>query len=553
MGHTVFYRLRAEDNTPCKNEDGFGNISGPCGPVPGARHDLRGPNTISGRLVSPCCHVEVAYQLSDSNSDQQFTADLVGMRPEGSKFRWVEFHDLTNDNLIGRYHFNPSSDSIAVTYQPGNGSAPIFRARFGHPGGYISPWKESTVADSIPYDVHVFSPRWNCITLPPKGICPGLILPIDPTDGKVNEVCLALNPNEDVRSWVAFVQFGLNAKKIKFASGTVTAPGPMEVCFNAFPPTGGELCFYVQAFDAGGNPGPMEPLGCVKVAPKEGLPVPSITGGSPVGDTDVFQVDWVCPPAVERFDIALTPAPAKSERRFLQFEPSGAIREWGIIQTDRVPTAFGDNAPEFTDQLDLINGVNYTVKIRATTGYRDERDEGNWSAPFKLKWLTHNNPVPQVPWPMRNSPGITGEALMQWDSEESLLCVQIGEVPITSIGRTLPADSLEPYLFYDLPLVAYLQDTTPGSEGNFLQVSHRFDELLTKKALNDELQIIDFSAKVTPNPVTQRGNLWLRIEQAVMSGKRYQVHLAIHEPNGEIREIIRTNEVTVPLVLEATN
>ena len=553
LEETVFYRLRAEDNTPCKNDEGLGNISGPSGPVPAARHDLMGPTTISGRLATPCCHIEVAYQQTDSNKNLPHTAFLVGRRPDASHFRWVEFADVTNDKFIGRFHFSPGSDTISTGYQPGNYTSPIFRARFGHPGGYISPWRESSAADTRPLNTHIFSPRWNCATPPPKGICPGLHFPIDPSSGEVNDICLLLNPNADIKSWVAYVQFGINGKKVKFDSGTVTTPGPLEVCFNAFPPTGGELCFYAQAFDAGGNPGPMELLGCTKVAPKHGLPTPSITGGNPVADSNLFQLDWVCPPVAERFDVALTPAPANSERRFLQFMPSGIIRHWGIIQTDRVPTAFGANAPEFSEKFDLVKGVNYTAKIRATTGYGEERDEGDWSDTYQLKWLTHTDPVPQVPWPMRNSPGITGEALMEWDADDSLFYVEIGDLPVTNLASPLPADTLEPYLFYNFPLVAYLQETSPTSEGKFLQVTHRFDEILTEKDGGNELIIIDQAVKIRPSNGNASLSLWLRIDQPVMIGKRYRVFLVMHEPNGEIREVLRTNEVFAPLILQKNN
>ena len=435
----------------------------------------------------------------------------------------------------------------------------MFQARFGHPGGYISPWRNSLAGDTLPRNTHTFTPRWTCVEEEINGPCPGLHFPIDPSDGSLNDICLILSPNADVKSWAAYVQFGVNGHKMKFAGENIDpdVAGPIEICFNQFPPTGGELCFYAQGFDAGGNPGPVEPLGCVKVAPKGGLPIPSITSGAPAtetipgADANDYILDWVCPPGAERFDIALTPPPAGALETFLQVEASGAIREWGTIQTARVPTAFGANAPEFSDQITLVNGVGYTAKVRAASGFGAERDEGDWSQPFALHWLNQDESLGEVPWPMRDSPGITAtKPLLVWDSVEKILRVEIGEVPsqvppVPPSAPPLPADSLDPYLFYDLPFVAYLQEVSAGADGKILQVTHRIDELFTQDVVGGGLWIIDQSVMFTPGPLSLSYRMWLRIDQAVFAGREYRVFLVMHDSNGEIQEILRTDPVLV--------
>nr|NIP97139.1 hypothetical protein [Akkermansiaceae bacterium] len=46
--------------------------------------------------------------------------------------------------------------------------------------------------------------------------------------------------------------------------------------------------------------------------------------------------------------------------------------------------------------------------------------------------------------------------------------------------------------------------------------------------------------------VNGQPRLWLRIDQGVLSGHTYEVFLVMHDQNGEIREVLRTNEVQVP-------
>jgi len=550
-GKTVYYRLRAEDDTPCKVA-GLGNLSGLSGPVPGARHDLTGPDTVDGFLLTECRRLTANHIQITSAPGRPYTATLRAQRPAGSRFHWVEFRDVTNNRFIGRHLFTPGQNLLTAEYQPANNSSPVFAARFGHPGGYAGTWRNSNAPDAVPYATHTWTPQWDAE--PGPGDCGGLHLPVDPESGELNDLCVILNPGADVKSWITYVQLGVNGAKTKFASGKVTAPGIVQACFSAFPPHGGELCFYAQGFDAGGNPGPMESLGCVKVAARNGLPVPSVTGGAaaapgiPTAGPDDFRLTWNCPPGAERFDAAFTPPPPGAQRMFLEADSSGALREWGTLETPRVPTAFGANAPEFARVFGLVEGVNYRAKVRAVTGHGDERDEGQWSLPFAVKWLTAPAAA-SVPWPQRDAPGVTGNAVLAWDSTDAQLRVLIGRVPavIQSPTTPLPVDSLEPFFFHRLPLVAYLRDTTPGVPDRMLQVTHKVDKLLGL-TLPGGLVITDQSIKL----ITSGANtdIWLRLDQPVLNSHSYEAFLVLHDERGELREVRRTNTTAVPALIE---
>ena len=308
------------------------------------------------------------------------------------------------------------------------------------------------------------------------------------------------------------------------------------------------ICYYVQGFAPGGNHGPMELAGCVKVAPVDGLPRPTITHTQPsievvpTASVHAHNIAWYCPPGAERFEIALWPIPAlATATTFIN------ARKWGLVETPRLAAGWGQTDFDFLRRLALVHGVNYRCRVRAVVGHGDERDHGPWSDPETLHWLNQPSNAPEVPWPMRDAPGITGSALMEWDDDDCILRVQIGELPVDSLNPTLPADSMEPYLYDDLPMVAYLRDTTPGANGKMLQVSRRLDEILTTSPApgTGPITIVDEAVKVSIGDGTPLGLLWLRIEQGVLSGHTYEVFLVQHNPNGEIREVLRTNPVLI--------
>ncbi len=554
---TVYYRLRAEDDTPCKDGAGLGNISGPTGPVPASIHDLIGPNGMGGRLDMDCCDIVIGYESANGVGAEPFTARLQAARPS-DQWQWVEFRSQSPNRFVGRYYFAPGKSSLTVAFQPAEFAAPTFGARFGHAGGRISEWSDATAADPLPFGRHTFTPRWDCTGTMDAGDCPGFYPPLHPETGELNELCVTFNAHADIASWIVFRQLGPNGRKTKVASGNVVTPGPITVCDGTFPPHGGELCYYIQGFDAGGNPGPMEPVGCVKVAPRDGLPVPTITGTAPdATETGTQHLEWFCPPGAERFDLAFSPPPSNAESTFFVFEAGGAIREFGIFETARVPTDFGANAPAFADTMKLIEGVAYRFMVRSAAGIGDERDTGTWSKPVILQWLEHTNPVAEVPWPLRDTPGLSGAVRAEWDSDESIIRVAIGQLPFTSADVPLPVDSIDPYLYHSLSVVAYLHQTSPGGRGTMLQTTHRLDRILTAPAQGGSgLQIIDESIKVASSPATVGDifpRLWLRIDQPVLTGRRYAVTLVFHDAGGEVREVLRSNDVQVPLLLETGN
>lgn len=90
-----------------------------------------------------------------------------------------------------------------------------------------------------------------------------------------------------------------------------------------------------------------------------------------------------------------------------------------------------------------------------------------------------------------------------------------------------------------------------------LQASHRLDRILTEPLQGGGgLVVIDESIKLASNPATQGDifpRVWLLIDQPVLSGRRYAVTLVFHGSDGEVREVLRSNEVQVPILLETGN
>jgi hypothetical protein len=137
---------------------------------------------------------------------------------------------------------------------------------------------------------------------------------------------------------------------------------------------------------------------------------------------------------------------------------------------------------------------------------------------------------------------------MEWDLQDKILRVEIGALPIDTGSTPLPADTIEPYLYHDLPLVTYLRDATANAEADMLQVTHRIDSILTQPAGGGGgIVVIDQGVKTTPGN-GGLGRLWLRIDQPVLAGHTYEVYLLLKNPNGETREVLRTNPVQIPLL-----
>jgi hypothetical protein len=591
-GRTRWFSIVAEDDTSCPNPAGFGNLSGPSGPVPGALYDLAGPAAPTGRLRVPCCGIEVSqFPLGSITRDP---VRLVAERFH-PQIAWVEFRDVVSDTLLGRYDFGNLTELVATP--PFNGGAAIFQARFGTDYDHASDWVGTHTVSGPPYPEHRWSSRWSCR---PGPACPdGVVDPVDPDTGDLVGVCVEIiNPPADVVEVALYRRLGDDGPLVLLRREKLDTNGDgvqdlVELCEPTPPANPGLACYYLQYFDRNGNPSVVVALDCVRTRGTEGFPVPRITHFVPKGlEAPIFPIAgvtlaWFCPrPGVDRFEIAVTPPPPGVETTFQGGHEAGVGPIWGVIDSDRLAAGFGEGSPNFAVSLILERAKIYQAKVRAVgEGLYGDRDAGAWSDPAQLAWL-YDPDAPAdppledcpLPWPARDiAPLITDPAreleaqLVDWVDiidgfirPTTELWIKVGTfehgdvVSVSQPGDTaqvpprINSRDLRAHLIVPLAFSVYLHQTSASSRGTMLQVSHYVNEILTSSPQSGQIDIIDRAFVVasigepdadgtSPPPA-----LWFRVRQPLLAGRDYRCAVVLHGGDREPIETLRTAEVHVP-------
>jgi len=267
--------------------------------------------------------------------------------------------------------------------------------------------------------------------------------------------------------------------------------------------------------------------------------------------------------------------------------------EFGVFTTPIIGngTAYG-SGPEFTMPINIVKGVKYAVWIRAVGATGEHGEKSNvetfyWEPPV-------TNTLPTVAWPQRPLPpvgsGVATGFLASWQTNQNNnftgAVVQIGGIVSNSFAATggngsawPPATSdfrVRPQTLRSTPdPMAYLQNT-PGSASPFPCVLYRhqvanakfptvsgditqcsplmesiaFQRVVTNAVANaviwDPFIIYDGIAISFGGGSTSLLNTYLRDTQPVLAGARYKYVLVRFGKDGEIAEVLATNEMEVP-------
>ncbi len=592
-GVTRWFSIVAEDGTSCPGPLGYGNLSGPSGPVPGALYNLAGPAAPEGRLRMPCCDV-VATQ-DDLGTFSRDPLRLTAMRLH-NKIDWVEFRDAPSDTFLGRFHFGNSELVIATPHF--QGGAAIFQARFGTAYEHVSDWVGAHSVTGPPYPEHSWVGEWVCR---PASFCPdGVIDPVDPNTGTLHGVCVDLiNPPDNVVEAALYRRLGDDGPLVMLRRERLDTNGDgvndlTELCEPAPPANPGLACYYLQYFDRNGNPSVVVSLDCIQTRGTEDYPVPRIThffaqdyegGVLPVAGVPLA---WFCPrPGVDRFEIAVTPPPPGVETTFQGGHEAGVGPIWGVVDSDRLPNGFGEGTPNFATTLILERGVIYQAKVRAVgEGVYGDREAGAWSDTAQIVWLfdPESGDDPPIedcptPWPAREiAPLITDPArqleawLVDWTDNiggvitpVTEIWVKVGEfedgqvlsgsIPgfTTAPPPRVRGEDLNDNLLVPLAFTVYLHQTTENSRGTLLQVSHYVDEILTTEGPEPgEINIIDRAFAVAglgepdADGTAPKAGLWFRVRHPLIADRTYRCAVVVHGGDREPIETLRTVEVAVP-------
>ncbi len=594
-GLTRWFSIVAEDGTSCPGPLGYGNLSGPSGPVPGALYNLAGPGEPAGRLRVPCCDI-VAQQgeLGTFHRDEPLV--LLAERLD-KKIAWVEFRDAPSDTYLGRFHFG--MDDLVVATPAFQGGDAVFQARFGTAYDHTSNWVGSHTVSGPPYPEHNWSARWNC--RPSTRIdCPdGVVDPVDPETGDFINTCVELiDPPPEVVSVALYRRIGDNGPLVLLRREEMDTNGDgvndlTELCEPSPPANPGLVCYYLQYFDRNGNPSVVARVDCVQTRGTEDFPVPRITHFFAENNEGAFfpitgvPLAWFCPrPGVDRFEVAVTPPPPGVETTFQGGHEAGVGPIWGVVESERLAAGFGEDSPNFATTLILERGKNYQAKVRAVgEGIYGERDAGAWSDEETLLWLldpeAHPDPPDEdcpMPWPARDvAPLITDPArelearLVDWADPingtiqpVTELWIKVAEFERDELiresepGQSVPVpprvitDDLREKLLVPLAFTVYLHQTSENSRGTMLQVSHYVDEILKTDAPEPgQIDIIDRAFALAgfeePDDDGNEGpaGLWFRVRQPLIADRTYRCAVVLHGGDREPMETLRTEEITV--------
>ncbi len=573
---TYWYTVCAIDRSACKDDQGYGNVGAPTGAVPAALYRSDGPGEADGRLRIPCCELVVTNEPDGVNGTPEPRLTLTGFR-NSRRINRVDFAvERMSDNeiipLASRiFPKNPQIKQVSAEVNLEDFTDFRLLARFRTNVGKVSDWNASQVF-SVPNGVPDFQffGQWDCSKKSPGG-CGGIVDPVDPDTGEFVDICLNLNAPP--------------ARAVELAIYTRIANGPMirryrdayeagmQVCFPA-PATPGEVCVFTQTFDDDGNPGIVSPFGCVETIGHEGYPVPIITNteswDAQIGDhTGLNTLGWSSPTSgVHRFEYKVSPPLPNADRILDESEEAGVIkRSWSFHDTLSLPGGFGSGGSDFAQVLPLIIGETHVLCVRAVgSGDPDTRATGDWSDPEELYWSPEtgggNPPQDGVSFPIRPVPGDSPiELLSVYSPNEAdivvndrYLWVEVGELDrelveretIITAGISVPAilnvESLEPYLFFDLPMVGYMQRVDVPDKPT-LQTTHFIDEILTDDSIPGQITLIDESFFVARKKSKSKVSIWLRMAMPPAKGGSYRCTILQHHPDRETRAVYRTNNV----------
>ena len=377
---------------------------------------------------------------------------------------------------------------------------------------------------------------------------------------------------------------------------------------DSFPSPGSVICWYVQAYDEHGNPSPLVKLGCSTILSLGGPPKPMLAPIQPIGDENSpgMTLRWFCPPAgVRRFEVYIGGVPEQlpdnpSPLGLLVATPGEPLQQHLVPKTIKlfdIPalqtvsfkkfitpvighgSTFGNGA-EFTVPVSIKTGVRYYAFVKAV-GLDDAAGESSNTENFFWK-PPPTNAVPTVPWPARPLPnvgnsfnfaflaqyqtnvqtGFTGATVLvglSFDPQylnaptarpQRLNNVTNNYEPMSALAVNTNGSSI-------FPLVLYRYQVTNASfqevSGDIVQCSPMMEEIAYQRTVTNGLDLIIRDPFINYSKISvilndrEIGYLLTHLIDTtpVMRAARYKYLLVRFAPNGEIAEVIPTNEIEV--------
>ena len=370
------------------------------------------------------------------------------------------------------------------------------------------------------------------------------------------------------------------------------------------PPNSATLCYYLQVLDEHGNPSPLVKLGCVGTAPHAPPPAPLLSPLLAAGVTNNpgMTMTWFAPPpGIERFQVWIAGKPLSVHSNlapgFLTLQSTNPVPQELVLNgqtntydfylflTPRVGPGFGPG-PQFAVPANIELGNEYTVFVKSVAADGTVSEMSNIEQ-FIWNPANTNFALCTIPWPARGLPAINtnfafglGASYVQSTRANHTGAVvtvgfqlfssggaaQVGQRPQSLNGNINPMSLLFTNAAGEniFPLALYRFQVTnaafPKVSGDIIQVS----PLMENIAYQITNYTVDFgggSLRITNSilwdsyivydlyPIADLMNfffIYLQDTQPVISGARYRYLLVRFRKNGEIAEVLPTNEMEVP-------
>ena len=428
-------------------------------------------------------------------------------------------------------------------------------------------------------------------------------------DGGIVPIHLDFQPTPTSREWKVFRRVDEGPLTLLSEGRFTNDPPPALTYNDPdLPANDCAICYFAQVFDEHGNPSPMTLLDCVEVQGKAPLPTPMLAAiqseaGSTVDDPRMV-ITWFCPPpGVDHFEVwvASTPEPVNSGATFsaalsanqttspnladVTLDGETQSLDFKVYRTGPVGGGLG-SGPQFIVVANITAGVTNTVLIRPVgkTGNPDQIR----SNVERYSWHPPVDPVPEVPWPARPLPRVKSSVIYVGETEPAHrvwarrlpdnhrpVGIRIGEfAPPGRWNVELPPVNLTPgavdpimYLYAHgdtssssttnretvMPFVLYRYQVPNNNfatvSGDLIQASPLMEKIAYQygndKVNGPHAKVRDPFILVAHYPGKAVYEMFMLDTQPVIIGARYRYLLVRFQKNGEIDEVIPTNEVTI--------
>lgn len=426
--------------------------------------------------------------------------------------------------------------------------------------------------------------------------------PVPPFGGSKTNIIITGTPSPGSKEWRIYRRVD-DGPMTLICHGAVGG-GSFTCEDDGLPPNGATICYYLQVLDEHGNPSPMVKLGCVDSAPHAPPPAPLLSPLLATGVTNNpgMTITWFAPPpGIERFQVWIAGKPLGVNSNlapgFLTLQLPNPVPQTLVLNgqtntydfylflTPRVGPGFGPG-PQFAVPAGIELGNTYTVFVKAVA---QDGTVGEMSNIEQFVWNPANTnfALCTIPWPARGLPamntnlplGLGASYVQSQNANFTGAVVSVGFKLLTSSGavsvsgrpQTINSNIAPMSLLFTngegdpiFPLALYRFQVTnaafPKVSGDVIQVTPLMENIsyqitnytinlggtslhVTNSILRDSYIVYD-RVVITDNLVFFF--MYLQDTQPVISGARYRYLLVRFRKNGEIAEVLPTNEMEVP-------